>query len=206
MKTEDREKMLADLLSKKRNYSIDTNDNYSEVLSQTENELNKLIADNQKELEKLSKNFSDSDLQSLQSNIEKDFGIKAEIPEKVVLGKDNKEIFDEIEKNLNIEVIGQKEAVKDMIIALRRPYVIGSDIAKTRNSIIISGTNGTGRHLLVEKAAIELKKKGLIVSSETYRLDMSRYQTTSQEILFLQDIYVALNAKNSFVIIENFLI
>ena len=49
-----------------------------------------------------------------------------------------------------------------------------------------------------------LKKYGLAVSSEVYYLDMARYQSSSQEMLFLQDIYVALTGKNPIILIENF--
>ena len=57
---------------------------------------------------------------------------------------------------------------------------------------------------MVTTMANLLKKYGLTVSSEVVTLDMSRYQSSSQEILFLQDLYVALSAKNAIVLVENF--
>ncbi|MBR3250860.1 MAG: AAA family ATPase, partial [Erysipelotrichaceae bacterium] len=101
-------------------------------------------------------------------------------------------------------IIGQDEACKALATAFRRPYVIGSDPNKIRNSIILYGSNGTGRHQMVTTMGQLLKKYGLSVSHEVYVLDMSRYQSSSQEVLFLQDIYVALTGKNPIVLIENF--
>ena len=57
---------------------------------------------------------------------------------------------------------------------------------------------------MVNSIASLLKKHGLTVSPEVYLLDMKRYQSSTQEILFLQDLYVALVGKNPIILIENF--
>lgn len=202
---EEKEKMMNELFSKKRSFSNVYNDSVN-ILSDTESELNRILAQNQKDIEEMTKtfNYSDEDLKRLKSDIEKDFNITIETPETVVLGKASKEVFDNIYKDLSEMVIGQDEACKAFATAFRRPYVIGSDPSKIRNSIILYGSNGTGRHQMVTSMGQLLKKYGLSVSHEVYVLDMSRYQSSSQEVLFLQDIYVALTGKNPIVLIENF--
>ena len=204
-KHDEKEKMLEDLFSKKRNFSSIYNDSV-DVLKDTESELNRILLQNQKDLDELTKkfNYSDADLQRLKSDIEKDFNISIETPETVVLGKASKEVFDNIYVDLSSTVIGQDNACKAFTTAFRRPYVVGSDPKKIRNSIILYGSNGTGRYQMVTTMGQLLKKYGLTVSSEVYTLDMSRYQSSSQEILFLQDIYVALTGKNPIILIENF--
>lgn len=204
-KHDEKEKMLEDLFSKKRNFSSIYNDSV-DVLKDTESELNRILLQNQKDLDELTKkfNYSDADLQKLKSDIEKDFNISIETPETVVLGKASKEVFDNIYVDLSSTVIGQDNACKAFTTAFRRPYVVGSDPKKIRNSIILYGSNGTGRYQMVTTMGQLLKKYGLTVSSEVYTLDMSRYQSSSQEILFLQDIYVALTGKNPIILIENF--
>ena len=204
-KHDEKEKMLEDLFSKKRNFSSIYNDSV-DVLKDTESELNRILLQNQKDLDELTKkfNYSDADLQKLKSDIEKDFNISIETPETVVLGKASKEVFDNIYVDLSSTVIGQDNACKAFTTAFRRPYVVGSDPKKIRNSIILYGSNGTGRYQMVTTMGQLLKKYGLTVSSEVYILDMSRYQSSSQEILFLQDIYVALTGKNPIILIENF--
>ena len=202
---EEKEKMMNELFSKKRSFSNVYNDSVN-ILSDTESELNRILAQNQKDIEEMSKtfNYSDDDLKRLKADIEKDFNITIETPETVVLGKAPKEVFENIYKDLSETIIGQDEACKSFATAFRRPYVIGSDPSRIRNSIILYGSNGTGRHQMVTTMGQLLKKYGLSVSNEVYVLDMSRYQSSSQEVLFLQDIYVALTGKNPIVLIENF--
>ena len=202
---EEKEKMMNELFSKKRSFSNVYNDSVN-ILNDTESELNRILAQNQKDIEEMTKtfNYSDEDLKRLKADIEKDFNITIETPETVVLGKASKEVFDNIYKDLSEMIIGQDEACKAFATAFRRPYVIGSDPNKIRNSIILYGSNGTGRHQMVTSMGQLLKKYGLSVSHEVYVLDMSRYQSSSQEVLFLQDIYVALTGKNPIVLIENF--
>lgn len=146
--------------------------------------------------------FGTVDLAKLRNDLEEDYGPLKATPEVVISGKASREIFEKIGKELSAAVLGQKEAAKELAIAFRRPYVIGSDPVKIRNSIILSGSNGTGRHLLVTKAAELLKKHGLTVSAETAYLDMSHYQTPAQETLFLQDLYMALNSAAPIIVIE----
>ena len=204
-KHDEKEKLMNEVFSKPRTFTNIYNDSL-DVIASTESELNKLIEENKRSIEELSKNYnySDEDIASLKKEIEADFGVKVETPEKVVLGKASKEVFAEIEKDLKEIIIGQDKACEDITIAFRRPYVVGSDPTKIRTSIIVYGSNGTGRHLIVETMADELKKNGLTVSNEVFTLDMSRYQSSTQEILFLQDLYVALNGNNPIILIEKF--
>lgn len=197
--------MMNELFSKRRSFSNIYNDSV-DILKDTESELNKILLQNQKDLDELTKdfNYSDEDLKKLKADIEKDFNISIDTPETVVLGKASKEIFDNIYKDLSMTIIGQDEACKAFTTAFRRPYVIGSDPQKIRNSVILYGSNGTGRHMMVDTMGSLLKKYGLSVSNEVYYLDMSRYQSSSQEVLFLQDLYVALSGKNPIVLVENF--
>ena len=202
---DEKEKMMNELFSKKRSFSNVYNDSV-DILKDTESELNRILAQNQKDIEEMTKtfNYSDEDLKRLKADIEKDFNITIETPETVVMGKASKEVFDNIYKDLSETIIGQDEACKAFTTAFRRPYVIGSDPSKIRNSIILYGSNGTGRYQMVTTMGQLLKKYGLSVSHEVYILDMSRYQSSSQEVLFLQDIYVALTGKNPIVLVENF--
>lgn len=204
-KHDEKEKLMDEVFSKPRKFTNIYNDSL-DVIASTENELNRMIEENKKSIKELSNsyNYTDEDIASLKSEIEADFGVKVETPENVVMGKASKEVFINIENDLKEKIIGQNKACEDITIAFRRPYVIGSNPTKIRNSIIVYGTNGTGRHLIVETVAKLLKKYGLTISDEVFTLDMSRYQSSTQEILFLQDLYVALNGKNPIILVENF--
>ncbi len=198
---------MEELFSKKRSSFSNIYNDSVDILKDTESELNRILVQNQKDIEELTKkfNYSDEDLGKLKSEIEQDFNVKIDdVPETVVMGKASKEVFDNIYRDLSDTIIGEDEACKQLATAFRRPYVIGSDPQKIRNSIILYGSNGTGRHLMVQTMGSLLKKYGLSTSAEVYTLDMSRYQSSSQEVLFLQDAYVALSGKNPIVLIENF--
>ncbi|MBO4358454.1 MAG: AAA family ATPase [Erysipelotrichaceae bacterium] len=177
-----------------------------DILKDTESELNRILQQNQDEINQLINkfNYSDEDLNKLKKDIEKDFNISIETPETVVLGKASKEVFDKIYNDLSNTIIGQDEACRAFTTAFRRPYVVGSDPQKIRNSIILYGSNGTGRYQMVTTMGQLLKQYGLAVSNEVFVLNMARYQSSSQEILFLQDLYVALSGRNPIVLIENF--
>ena len=204
MNKNEREKLLEEVLNKKRNISVDDS---LKIIESTENELNRLLSANKQDINELVKNndvTSEAYLASLKNEMENDLGTKIETPEKVVVGKGSKEVFDKICEELKKKVIGQDKACQELSMAFRRPYVVGSNPKLIRNSIIVYGNNGTGRHLLVNTMANLLYENGLTVSSEVYTLDMKRYQSSSQEILFLQDLYVALSGRNPIILIENF--
>ena len=205
MKKEEREKLVEEVLNKKRDYNTVYNESMR-VIDATEKELNRMMEENKKGIDNLLKrtDLDEGYLASLKQKMESDLDVKLEVPETVVVGKASKEVFDEIEKELKDIIIGQDEACEMMAMAFRRPYVTGSDPKKIRNSIVVYGSNGTGRHQLVSSMASLLKKHGLTVSNEVYVLDMKRYQSSTQEILFLQDLYVALVGTNPVILIENF--
>jgi len=73
---EEKEKMMNELFSKRRSFSNIYNDSV-DILKDTESELNKILLQNQKDLDELTKdlNYSDEDLMKLKADIEKDFNI-----------------------------------------------------------------------------------------------------------------------------------
>jgi ATP-dependent Clp protease ATP-binding subunit ClpA len=100
--------------------------------------------------------------------------------------------------------MGQKDALRQMIIAFRRPYVMGEEAGKAKNVILISGPAGSGKHEAVTQMTRSLYEKQVFVSDEVYTIDMSRYTSGAQEQIFLQDLYEALQGKGSVVCFENF--
>ena len=201
MNRNEKDKLMDEVLGKSR--PIDGNYDIARSVDSIEEELNRLIESNNKDLDEMSKSFG-YDTGKLEKELKQDYGENIEAPKTIVVGKASKEVFDKIDNQLKETVIGQNKACDDLCVAFRRPYITGSDPEKIRNSIIVSGTNGTGRHLLVETMAALLKENGLNTSSEVITLDMARYQSSTQEALFLQDLYVALNGNNPIILIENF--
>lgn len=179
-------------------------------------ELNRILLKQQKELETLSEEMKKSDsidpslmdVDRLERDIRKDYGkdfdldLEEEKPEKKII--DTEKIFDDIYNVISSKIMGQKDAMKQMIIAFRRPYVMGEESGKAKNVILVSGPTGSGRHEAVTQMARSLKEKGVFASDVVYTIDMSRYTSGAQEQIFLQDLYEALQGEGSVICFEHF--
>ena len=204
--TDEKNKLLDQILGDGSDRkTIDLNGQSKDIMMGQE-ELNKLINKNMDQINKLSKEngLTGDDFEVLQKEINKDFGITVEDIEAPIYNKDSKEIFGKIQIEMNDIVLGQNEAIKDLVIGFRRPFVVGINPVKTRNTILLTGPNGTGRHLMINKMAQLMKKYDLQHSSSVAHIDMRRYQSSSQEGIFLQDLYVAVNGGAEVIVIENF--
>ena len=202
--TDEKNRLMEEVLNGRKTI-IDINSSPKLDLDFGEAELNKLIEKNMAEIDELSKaNQNDDAYAILEKEIKKDFDIKIEDVKAPIYNKDSKEIFEKIEADLNDTVLGQVEAVKNLAIAFRRPFVLGIDPHKIRNSIILQGPNGTGRHLLVKQMSYLMKKYSLQHSAEVAYLDLRRYQSSAMESIFLQDLYVALSGSAEVILFEYF--
>ena len=153
---DEKEKLMNELFGKSKAYDI--NDTLN-TLNSIENELNNLIAKNNNDI----KDMPSFDVDDLKTQMEKDLDVKLDVPEKVVLGKASKEVFDKIKINLKESTIGQDEAIDKLVNGFNRPYITGSDARLIRNTIYLYGPKGSGRHYLVNNMAEQLKKNGLTV-------------------------------------------
>lgn len=146
------------------------------------------------------KDINTSDVDQLQKDLEKDYGVAPEVKQDIDSGK----VFTEVQNELEEKLAGNDDAIKQLCSAFRRPYVMGRDSSRAENIILITGPKGSGRHSCVAFMADALKKQQVIASDEVYTIDMSLYQSGSQEQIFLQDLYKALNGTGSIVCFENF--
>lgn len=175
-------------------------------------ELNAILQKQKKDLAKMTDEINqkdklagiDADLDQLSAGIEKDYGEKISEQPKVISSFDDREVFGRIETEINQTIIGQKDAVHGLCSALRRPYVMKNEPGRAKNVILILGPSGCGRHAALVTAAKLMQKENIIASDEVSTMDLSRYTSGSQESVFLQDLYQALESKGSFVCFENF--
>ena len=212
MANKEKERLMRELFGKKSDLKIDLE---KDVLDQNAKALSELIKDNDRRIQSVDQKLEplqikelkedlgqDFDLEKLRQDLEKDYDTKLDVPDNIPLGLKSREVFEKIERELNEVVLGQKTATKALCIAFRRPYVTGIKPDRLRGTIIISGNNGSGRHLLLTTMAKLMKKEGLYTSDAISTLDMSNYQSPSQEIMFLQDLYVALNSEAKIILVE----
>jgi SpoVK/Ycf46/Vps4 family AAA+-type ATPase len=232
-KKEEKERLMKEVLGKKRAYEDEDNETGDDIklsmnddapketdsgsatikkASDAMEALNAILKKQQKDLADLTKKseeinpigVSDQELSEMEKNLQADYGVKAEEKPAVPADSDTKKIFDETYQSVNEEIKGQQEAVKGLVTAFRRPYVMGVEAGQPKNVILISGQEGTGRHGAVTAVADKLCTSHLFTSKEVYTIDMSRYSSGSQEQIFLQDLYEALSGDGSVICFENF--
>ncbi len=171
-------------------------------------ELRKLLVGQQKDLEELSKDngFNQDDMERVQKEIEKDYGLtKQEANAPAVLRDfDSAKVFGDIYVELDEAIVGQDEALEQLCVAFRRPYVMGVEEGKPKNVILVTGPRGSGRHACITKMAKSLFEHRVIASDDVYTVDMSLYQSGAQEQIFLQDLYKDLSGHGEIICFENF--
>ncbi|MDD6599972.1 MAG: AAA family ATPase [Galactobacillus timonensis] len=171
-------------------------------------ELKKILNSQQKDLEQMSKEngLSSQDMERMQEEIREDYGLSEKDTEEKPQTEEinDAEAFQQIEKEMNERIIGQKDAVHSLCAAFRRPYVMGTGKGQAKNVILVTGPNGSGRHVSVKTMAQRMKAHQLLSSDEVYTLDLSQYSSAAQEGIFLQDLYQALSGEGRIITFENF--
>ena len=119
-------------------------------------------------------------------------------------GKAGLEGFDGLAEALGGTVLGQPDYLQKLVIALKRPYVMGHEGESARNAFLVTGPADTGKHLSLCAAAEELARRGVFVSGDISWMDLSLYPTAAEEKLFLQDLYMSLAAKGDIVVFEHY--
>ena len=187
--------------SKKLNSSLDS-------LGKQQEDLNKRL---QKQLNEIKQMSSELDFDRIQKEVEKDFGIsstpsvkKAETSAAEQDQRPESERFADLLPALLEDLIGQDAFLKRLVIALKRPYIMGWNAPDgLRNAILIHGKPNTGRHTALRLAASALSKVGILDSDEVQTLDLALYPGQGQERLFLQDLYAALR-KGGILVLDHF--
>ena len=133
-----------------------------DALDKQQEDLNKRLQDQLDELKKMS---GELDFERIQKEVEKDFGIagKQTVPARPETAAQEKDArpeaqrFGDLLPKLTGELIGQEVFLKKLVIALKRPYIIGWDAPKgVRNAILVHGRPNSGRHTAIRLAAEEM--------------------------------------------------
>lgn len=231
---EEKERLWNEVLGRKRAYENEGNvddiqlsvEEHAKQSSETiksasdaMDELNRILKKQQKDLEALSNEMKKDnrvdpalmDMDQLEKDLQMDFGLKQETAAKPAPAETatkakgpEQSDFEYALNEVNKAVVGQSEAVRQLITAFRRPFVMGERPGKPKNVIIVTGPAGSGKHLAIARAARALYEKQVFISDTVYTIDMSRYTSGSQEQIFLQDLYEAISGKGSVICFEHF--
>ncbi len=163
-------------------------------------ELQSILVKQNAELKEMTQNnfgISDEDFKKFEQQIQADFGCSiedvknAEIEYEpiVVLEK-----FDEIENKLNNEIKGQKDYIHALVNGFKRPFILGTENTKAKSCILVTGDKGTGKHSSINSLVNLLHENKLVKSNKIAWINCRLYQSKEEEILFLQDIYAAIES------------
>ncbi len=165
-------------------------------------ELNAILEKQKKDLEKMKEEAEkkekligvEPELVQLEKEIQKDYGDEIHLKEeKQNEPVDSRAVFDKVNSDVKEKIIGQDEGVNALCSALRRPFVMGREKGRAENAILVMGPEGSGRHAAISAAARSLYEQHIFYSDEVYTIDLSRYTSSAQEQIFLQDMYQRIN-------------
>ena len=163
----------------------------------------------QSQLEELKKMSGELDFDAIQKEVEKDFGVKpagakAETTLKEIDERPEAQRFGDLMPKLAGELIGQEAFLKKLIIAFKRPYIMGWNEPKgLKNAILVHGKPNSGRHTALRLTAEELARVDLLPTDQIQTMDLALYPGQGEEKLFLQDLYAALK-KGGILVLDHY--
>ena len=163
----------------------------------------------QSQLEELKKMSGELDFDAIQKEVEKDFGVKpagakAETTVKEIDERPEAQRFGDLMPKLAGELIGQESFLKKLIIAFKRPYIMGWNEPKgLKNAILVHGKPNSGRHTALRLTAEELARVDLLPTDQIQTMDLALYPGQGEEKLFLQDLYAALK-KGGILVLDHY--
>ena len=163
----------------------------------------------QSQLEELKKMSGELDFDAIQKEVEKDFGVKpagakAETTVKEIDERPEAQRFGDLMPKLTGELIGQEAFLKKLIIAFKRPYIMGWNEPKgLKNAILVHGKPNSGRHTALRLTAEELARVDLLPTDQIQTMDLALYPGQGEEKLFLQDLYAALK-KGGILVLDHY--
>ena len=156
-----------------------------------------LAQSNEKKIDELKLHALDADLDRINQEIERDFGLISEDR----LAVNELDRFQSIAQAMKAELVGQDAFIDALILAFKRPYVMGERHIK--NTILMGSMKGSGRHTALKLIAKGLKQQRLASVDEVSFIDLSKYPTSNEEKLFLQDLYTALKREGVIIAFEH---
>lgn len=192
-RTEEKEKLWREVFGKKRE-GVDgdvkkTIRDSQEALDQLNGILHK---QNQELFEQNSR-----ELEELEKEIQKDYG-KDAFREPVKVAKDQD--FVDLAQSLKTDILGQEAAMEQLVQGIHRPFLFPKE--SLQNIMVLCGPKGVGKQESLLKCAKVLKEKGIFFSDNLSILHLNAYQDTSNEQVFLQDMYQACESRGNFIVVD----
>ncbi len=168
--------------------------------------INDEISSLSKELEALEVAHSSAkkNIADMNEHLEKDGLVKEPSVEKIAETKDINKIFADVEAHTKTEILGQDEFLHKLILAFKRPFVMGKQENRPFTSMIVNGKTGTGRHSAVNLITKELASSGIIKGETPATINLSLYQNNGDNKIFIQDLFSSFQTKSQVIVLENY--
>jgi len=111
--------------------------------------------------------------------------------------------FEGVEQQLRKTWIASDSNVSDLCQAFKRPFVVGTDPVMPKNTILLIGHESRGKVKAIVDLCAVLKQKNLLQYAEVSTVGFERYPTSSEDDLFLSDLYKALYSQSDVIVFEN---
>lgn len=111
--------------------------------------------------------------------------------------------FDGVEVQLRQSWIASEKNISALCQAFKRPFVMGVNLIMPKNTILVIGNESRGKVKAIKEMCVILKQKRILRYAEVPTLEFERYSTSSDDELFLSDLYKALYSQSEVVVFEN---
>lgn len=121
-----------------------------------------------------------------------------------VNNEDTSDNFNAIREEIGKSIYGQSEYLDNLVVAFKRPFIVGYDKVKPKNIIIARGNGSCGKHTSILAMSKLLKHKKLISNDRVIAIDLGLYDSSSDFDSFLSDLYKGLYSEGDIVIFDNY--
>ena len=111
--------------------------------------------------------------------------------------------FDGIEQQLRQSWIASEKNISALCQAFKRPFVMGVNPIMPKNTILVVGNESRGKVKAINDMCVLLKQKRILRYAEVPTVEFERYPTSTEDELFLSDLYKALYSQSEVVVFEN---
>ncbi len=111
--------------------------------------------------------------------------------------------FEGIEQQLRQRWIASHNNILALCQAFKRPFVMGVRPMMPKNTILLIGNESRGKVKAIRDICMLLKQKCVLRYLEVPIVGFERYKTSSEDELFLSDLYKALYAQSDVIVFEN---
>ncbi len=173
-----------------------------QLQQQSERQLAQHLAD-------LRRMSAELDVSGIEAEVARDFG-QSDSQNEVAYARGEQEEpkradFSDLMPKLQEQIIGQDAFLQSLLIALKRPFIMGYDAPDgARNGILLWGSPSSGRRTALRTLLALLAEREILPAPDVHTMQLHLYPSQAEEKLFLHDLYMALQGPGSVVLFEGY--